>query len=90
MDSVKALAISDATPSSGKKSKTHPPKPYDIIQGMEVSSTRWRKPSRSAKELSAQCKMCRTARPSHSVCGLPPTCTLDRRPTKTIQIKSGR
>jgi hypothetical protein len=33
--SVKALATPDAAPSSSKKSKTHPPKPYDIIQGME-------------------------------------------------------
>jgi hypothetical protein len=28
---VKAPATSDTTPSSGKKSKTHPPKPYNII-----------------------------------------------------------
>jgi hypothetical protein len=33
--SVKALTTSDAAPSPGKKSKTHPPKPYDIVQGME-------------------------------------------------------
>jgi hypothetical protein len=32
--SVKALATSDA-PSPDKKSKTHPPKPYDIVKGME-------------------------------------------------------
>jgi hypothetical protein len=32
---VKGSATSDAAPSSGKKSKTHPPKPYDIVQGME-------------------------------------------------------
>jgi hypothetical protein len=24
-----------AAPSSAKKSKTHPPKPYDVVQGME-------------------------------------------------------
>jgi hypothetical protein len=29
--SVKAPATSDASLSSGKKSKTHPPKPYDIV-----------------------------------------------------------
>jgi hypothetical protein len=28
---VQAPATSDAVPSSGKKSKTHPPKPYDIV-----------------------------------------------------------
>jgi hypothetical protein len=33
--SVKAPATSDAAPCSGKKSKTHPPKPYDIVQAME-------------------------------------------------------
>jgi hypothetical protein len=33
--SVKAPTTSDVTPSSDKKSKTHPPKPYDIVQGME-------------------------------------------------------
>jgi hypothetical protein len=32
---VEAPATSDAVPSSGKKSKTHPPKPYDIVQGMQ-------------------------------------------------------
>jgi hypothetical protein len=32
---VKAPATPVATPSSSKKSKTHPPKPYDIVQGME-------------------------------------------------------
>jgi hypothetical protein len=29
--SAKAPTISDAAPSSSKKSKTHPPKPYDIV-----------------------------------------------------------
>jgi hypothetical protein len=33
--SVKASATPDATLSSIKKLKTHPPKPYDIVQGME-------------------------------------------------------
>jgi hypothetical protein len=33
--SVKAPVTPDAAPSSSKKSKTHPPKPYDIVQGME-------------------------------------------------------
>jgi hypothetical protein len=32
---VKAPATSDAAPSSGRKSKTHLPKPYDVVQGME-------------------------------------------------------
>jgi hypothetical protein len=33
--SVNAPTTSDAAPSSGKKSKTHQPKPYDIVQGKE-------------------------------------------------------
>jgi hypothetical protein len=33
--SVKTPATPDAAPSFSKKSKTHPPKPYDIVQGME-------------------------------------------------------
>jgi hypothetical protein len=32
---VEVPATFDTIPSSGKKTKTHPPKPYDIIQGME-------------------------------------------------------
>jgi hypothetical protein len=32
---MEAPATLDAAPSSGKKSKTHPPKPYDLVQGME-------------------------------------------------------
>jgi hypothetical protein len=35
MASVEAYANLDVVPSSGKKSKTHLPKPYDIVQGME-------------------------------------------------------
>jgi hypothetical protein len=33
--SMKDLATLDAASSSSKKSKTHPPKPYDIIQGID-------------------------------------------------------
>jgi hypothetical protein len=33
--SVKVPATSGVTPSSGQKSKTHPPKPYDLVQRME-------------------------------------------------------
>jgi hypothetical protein len=33
--SVEAPVTLDAIPSSGKKSKAHPPKPYDIVQEME-------------------------------------------------------
>jgi hypothetical protein len=33
--SMKAPATIDAAPSPSKKSKSHPPKPYDIIQWME-------------------------------------------------------
>jgi hypothetical protein len=33
--SAKAPTTLDAAPSSGKKLKTHPPRPYDLVQGME-------------------------------------------------------
>jgi hypothetical protein len=33
--SVEAPLTLGAAPSSGEKSKTHPPKPYDLVQGME-------------------------------------------------------
>jgi hypothetical protein len=33
--SVKVPATSGVAPSSGQKLKTHPPKPYDLVQGME-------------------------------------------------------
>jgi hypothetical protein len=33
--SVKVPATAGVAPSSGRKSKTHPPKPYDLVQGME-------------------------------------------------------
>jgi hypothetical protein len=33
--SLKVPATSGVAPSSGQKSKTHPPKPYDLVQGME-------------------------------------------------------
>jgi hypothetical protein len=33
--SMKVLAMPVTAPSSNLKSKNHPPKPYDIVQGME-------------------------------------------------------
>jgi hypothetical protein len=33
--SVKVPATSGVAPSSSRKSKTHPPKPYDLVQGIE-------------------------------------------------------
>jgi hypothetical protein len=33
--SVKVPATSGSAPSSDRKTKTHPPKPYDLAQGME-------------------------------------------------------
>jgi hypothetical protein len=65
---VKVPTTSSVAPSSGKKSKTHPSKPYDIIQGME------RVIDMMANELSAQRKTRRTARPSHSIFVPPAMC----------------
>jgi hypothetical protein len=33
--SAKVPVASGAAPSSGRESETHPPKPYDLVQGME-------------------------------------------------------
>jgi hypothetical protein len=33
--SAKVSMASDAAPSSGQESNSHPPKPYDLVQGME-------------------------------------------------------
>jgi hypothetical protein len=81
--SVKALATFDVAPSSGKKSMTHPPKPYDIIQGME----------RFIDMLEETLQICERAhrsrqdashrKTSPSVCSLLVTCTFDRRQTRS-------
>jgi hypothetical protein len=77
--SVKAPATPVAASCSNKKSKTHPPKPYDIIQGMERVIDMMEKTLQYARELNAQCRTRHAARPSLSVCGHPTTHTLVRR-----------
>jgi hypothetical protein len=37
--SVKVPVMSGVAPSSGRKSKTHLPKPYDLVRGWSTSST---------------------------------------------------
>jgi hypothetical protein len=76
--SVEAPATLDAAPSSRKKSKTHPPKPYDLVQGkervidmMEETLNISGRAQRSTQDTSHR-------RPSHSACDLPATCTHDK------------
>jgi hypothetical protein len=73
--SVKVPATSDVAPSSGKKSKIHPPKPYDIVQGMERFIDMMEETLQICKR--AQRRMRRTAGP----------CL--RSAAKSIQIQSG-
>jgi hypothetical protein len=86
--SVEAQATSNVAPSSSKKSKTHPPKPYDIIQGMErvidMEETLqiYGRAQRSMQDAS-----------NHKTFpfGLqPPSDVYTRHAAKSIQIQSGR
>jgi hypothetical protein len=51
--SVKVPVTSGVAPSSGRKSKTHPPKPYDLVQGWSVSSIVRRCREKAGKLLTA-------------------------------------
>jgi hypothetical protein len=86
---VKVPATSDVAPSSGKKSKTHPPKPYDNVQGME----------RVIDMMEETLQICERAQrstqdASHRMTfsfGLwPPSDVYTRQAMKSIQIQSGR
>jgi hypothetical protein len=77
--SAKATMTSDAAPNSGNKSKTHPPKPFDIIPGMErvIDMLEETLPIYERAQRSTQDAPHRKTFPS--VSGLPATCTLNRR-----------
>jgi hypothetical protein len=86
---VKAPATSDAAPSSGKKSKTHPPRPNDIVQGKE----------HVIDMMEETLQICERAQrsmqdPSHRKTfpfGLrPPSDVYTRQVAKSIHIQSGR
>jgi hypothetical protein len=49
---MKAPATLDAAPSSSKKSKTHPPKSYDIIDMMEETLQICKRAQRSMHDVS--------------------------------------
>jgi hypothetical protein len=86
---VKAPATCDAAPSSGKKSKTHPPKPYDIVQGMErvIDMT---------EEIPQICERAQRSmqdashRKTFTFGRRPPSDMYTRQVAKSIQIQSGR
>jgi hypothetical protein len=88
MVSVKVPATSVAAPSSDEKSKTHPTKPYDIVQGME----------RVIDMMEETLQICeRAQRSTHDASrrktfpfGLRPSSDAHvRRAAKSIQIQSG-
>jgi hypothetical protein len=86
--SVKAPATLDDAPSSSKKSKTYPPKPYDIVQGMErvinmMEETLqiYERAQRSTQDASHRKTFPFGLRPSSDVYA--------RQVAKSIQIRSG-
>jgi hypothetical protein len=87
--SVKVPVTSGVAPSSGQKSKTHPPKPYDLVQGME----------RVIDMMEETLQICERAQRSTQVMshckifpfGLrPPSNVYKHEAAKSIQIQSGR
>jgi hypothetical protein len=87
--SVEAPATSDAVPSSGKKSKTHPPKPYDIVQGMEHVIDMMEETLQICEK--AQRSMQDASHRKTFPFGLrPPSDVYTRQAAKSIQIQSGR
>jgi hypothetical protein len=87
--SVEAPATLDAVPSSGKKSKTHPPKPYDIVQGIELIIDMMEETLQICERV-----QCSTQEASHRKTfpfGLrAPSGVYTRQAAKSIQIQSGR
>jgi hypothetical protein len=88
MVSMNAPVMPVAAPSSSQKSKTHPPKPYDIIQRMErvidmMEETLqiYKRAQRSTHDSSH--------RKSFSFGLRPPSDTYARQVTKSIQNQSG-
>jgi hypothetical protein len=85
---VKVPASSVVAPSSDMKSKAHPPKPYDIIQGMErvidmMEETR--QICERAQHSTQDTSRCKTFR-----FGLRPSSdAYDRQAAKSFQIQSG-
>jgi hypothetical protein len=87
--SMKAPVMPDAAPSSSKKSKTHPPKPYDIVQGieriiymMEETHQICERARRSTHDASHRKTFPFSLRPSSDAYA--------RQAAKSIQIQSGR
>jgi hypothetical protein len=84
---VKAPTTSDAAPSFGKKSKTHPPKPYDIVQGMERVIDMMEETLQICER--AQCSTQDSSHRKTFPFGLrPPSGVYTRQATKSIQIQS--
>jgi hypothetical protein len=86
--SMKAPAMPVAAPSSSQKSNTHPPKPYDIVQGMERVIDMMEETLQICER--AQCSTQDASHRKTFPFGLrPPSDAYARQATKSIQIQSG-
>jgi hypothetical protein len=87
--SVKVPVTSSVAPSSGQKSKTQPPKPYDLIQGMERVIDMMEETLQICER--AQCSMQDASQRKTFPFGLrPPSDVYNHQAAKSIQIQSGR
>jgi hypothetical protein len=86
---VKVPVTSGVVPSSFRKPKTHPPKPYDLVQGME----------RVIDMMEETLQICERAqgstqnashRKTFPFCMRPPSDVCQHQVAKSIQIQSGR
>jgi hypothetical protein len=87
--SVTAPVTPDAAPSSSKKSKTHPPKPYDIIQGMECIICMMEK-SLQIRERAQRLTQDASHRKTFPFGLRPPSDAYANQAAKSIQIQFGR
>jgi hypothetical protein len=86
--SMKPPATPVAAPSSSSKSKTYPPKPYDIVQGMELVIDMKEETLQICER--AQRSMQDASRRETFSFGLRPSSNAHaRQAAKSIQIKSG-
>jgi hypothetical protein len=87
--SVKAPATPDAAPSSSKKSKNHPPNPYNIVLGMEHVIDMMEETLHICKRAQRSTQDA-SARKTFPFGLRPPSDAYARQVAKSIQIQSGR
>jgi hypothetical protein len=85
---VKVTATSGVAPSSGQKMKTHPPKPYDLVQGIERVIDMMVETLQICKQ--AQCSTQDASQRKTFPFGLRPSSDVyQHQAAKSIQIQSG-